>query len=65
MNTPNIKKMSSLGLSEIPWYGEVPMGLDRISCDIMSLTPAKLRTIIDKMKPNIYEYEMKFYHHVI
>jgi len=57
--------MSSLGLSETAGHRGVHLGFDRISCDIESLTPAHLRKIIGNLKPKLYDYDMKLYHHTV
>jgi hypothetical protein len=54
MNTPNSRKMSSLGLSDISGPGGTPLIFDRVTCDIESLTPVELRKVIDKLKPKLY-----------
>ena len=66
IRNPNEHRMSSLGLSdESVRHQGVKLNLDKITCDIESLTPVQLRQIISNLKPDLYEYELKLYHHTI
>ena len=63
---PNEHRMSSLGLSdESLRHQGVKLDVDKITCDIESLTPVQLRQIIANLKPNLYDYELKLDHHTI
>lgn len=57
---PNPRRMSTLGLSETA-PRNVTLNFDKLSCDIESISPASLRSIISKLKPTLYDFDLYLY----
>jgi hypothetical protein len=60
-NKLSLHRMSTLLLSDATPLATLKQ--DKISCDIQSITPTKLRSIIAKMKPDLSGFDMLLYNH--